>query len=181
MKKRKVYLYYDLNYEYIDVEDFNFNKEEIINEYNNLAFQLDSIEPIDESGSKFRFKRSKDIPHISTINGLTNEYFNLLGQIEYFEWRVEKHNKKILFLDTFFFCFLFFSLALIPVSISEYERGFEIIAINLIMLVLTIVFLCLIIRNNRKYSFKKETINNKYEEFELKKNEIIVKIRELIK
>ena len=57
MKKRKVYLYDDLNYEYIDVEDFNFNKEEIINEYNNLAFQLDSIEPIDESGSKFRFKR----------------------------------------------------------------------------------------------------------------------------
>ena len=181
MKNRKVYLYDDLNYEYIDVEDFNFNKEEIINEYNNLAFYLDSIEPIDESGLKFVFKRSKDIPHISSINGLTNEYFNLLSQIEYFEWRVEKYNTKIRYLGSFFFVFGFFSVSLIPISILEYERGFEIIAINLIMLALTIVFLFLIIRNNRKYGFKKETINKKYEEFELKKNEIIAKIREVIK
>ncbi len=65
MEKRKVYLYDDQNYEYIDVEDYNFNKDEIIDEYSNLAFHPDSIEPIDESELIKRFINAECIANLS--------------------------------------------------------------------------------------------------------------------
>ena len=177
---RKVYLYDDLNYEYIDVEDFNFKKEEIIDEYENLAFKLDSIEPIDEYGSRFVFRRNKKMPHIESINGLTNKYFILMSQIENYNYIIRRLKKRLALLLGLLVGTGLVGIALVPISIITYDYGLELVVVDGILLMIAIILLFITIRFYRKYGLKKSTIDKRQCDFEQQRQGIFSEIKRLV-
>ena len=167
------------NFQYVKVNTYNDLKDKLIDEYNNLGYDLDSIIAIDEYGSTFIFKRNKNMPRFSKINGLTNTYFNIKKDKKRYLESASLMWSKIKWFMTFAFAFGLLSIGLLPLSIIYFNQ-IELFILNIVMFIVFLINTYIFFYKYVKYGLSKKKKISKIKKYDEDLDNIMLEIKQLI-